>query len=166
MPLPTLPTAAQIAQLPCYHRATIPDAYRDAMGHMNVRWYMALFDEAGWRLFESIGMTPDYFAQHNAGGFALEQHIRYLAEVLIGETVAIHGRVVGRSAKRIHHQLLMLNTTTGRLAATIEEVGAHADLGVRRMAPFPPAIAERIDALIAQQQALDWPPPLCGWLHA
>ena len=155
----------QIEQLPLFHRATIPPDYLDIMGHMNVRWYIALYDEAAWKFFASFGMNEDYYRTEQAGGFALKQFIQYLAEVRVGETVAIRGRVLGRSAKRVHFMLFMVNETTGALASTFEVLGSHADMRIRRTSPYPPAIASQLDAAVALHNALGWDAPVCGIIH-
>lgn len=156
------PTLDQITQLPCYHRATIPQAYLDVMGHMNIRHYMGLFDDAAWGFFADFGMTEAYYQSTTGGAFALEQHICYLAEVHLGETVAIHTRVNGRTAKRIHFIHFMINETTSKLAATLEVIGSHANRETRRTSPFPPEIAAQIDQLLASHRQLNWSAPLCG----
>ena len=153
---------AQLAQLPVFHRDTITEEYLDVMGHMNVRWYMALFDEAAWNFFASFGMDKAFYRTSGAGGFALKQFTHYLAEVRIGETVAIRTRLLGRSAKRIHYMHFMLNETTGVLSATLEVLGAFANLKIRRTAPYPDHIAVRIDALLHDHQTLAWAAPICG----
>lgn len=155
-------TVEQVEQLPMYHRETIPTDYLDLMGHMNIRWYVALYDIAAWKFFESFGMTEAYYRTEQAGGFALKQFIQYLAEVRVGETVAIHGRLLGRSAKRIHFMLFMVNETTQVLASTFEVLGSHADMRIRRTSPYPPQIAAKLDAAIAEQSALGWDAPVCG----
>lgn len=155
-------TVEQVEQLPLFHRAVISAAMLDTMGHMNVRHYAAIFDDAAWKFFESLGMTLAYNQANNAGGFALKQFITYLAEVRLGETVAVRCCMLGRSAKRMHMMYFMVNETRGILAATLEGLGAHADMQIRRTAPFPPHIAHNIDALIAQQNALGWDLPVCG----
>ena len=155
----------ELNQLPLFHRATIPTDYLDAMGHMNIRHYMGLFDEAAWQFFASFGMTYDYYRAAAAGAFALKQFVQYLAEVHVGETVAIRTRIVGRSAKRIHFIHFMLNESTGVLAATLEALGAHADLRARRTSPFPDHIAAQIDGIVGAQRRLAWEPPLCGVIH-
>lgn len=152
----------QVQQLPCFHRETIPPDYLDVMGHMNVRWYAALFDTAAWKFFESFGMDEDYYRAEQAGGFALKQFIQFLAEVRVGETVSVYGRVLGRSAKRVHFMLFMANETTGTLAATLEVLGSHADMRVRRTSPYPPQLAARIDTMLAEHHALGWDAPVCG----
>ncbi len=151
--------------LPCYHRETIPESYLDVMGHMNIRYYMGLFDEAAWDFFADFGMTLDYYRSANSGAFALEHHVRYLAEVHVGETVAIHTRLLGRSAKRIHFIHFMVNETTHKLAATLEVLASHADTIKRRTSPFPPHVAQRLDEILAENGCLDWNAPVCGVLR-
>lgn len=155
---------SQISPLPCFHRTTIPQEYLDVMGHMNIRHYMGIFDDAAWDFFASFGMTQAYYDDTSGGAFALEQHIRYLAEVHVGETVAIYTRIIGRSAKRIHFIHFMINETTSRLAATLEVLGSHVNREIRRTSPFPPGIAAQIDQILAEQSQLGWDAPICGVL--
>ncbi len=162
---PSVPLEKITALDPVY-RATIPEQYRDENGHMNVRWYLHIFDEAGYPLVERVGLTPEYQRQHGTGGFDLEHHLHYLNEVHIGDTVVVYARLLARSAKRIHYMLFMVNETRGTLASIFECVNSFADLTVRRTAPYPDEIAGRIDALLATHQALDWAAPTCGVMSA
>lgn len=152
----------QLAALPVVYRTVIPPAYEDRNGHVNVRWYLALYDEAGDALYPMLGLTADYVAASGTGGFDLEHHLWYLAEVLAGETVLIRARLLGRSAKRMHYLLFMVNESRGVLSSIFECVHAHADLRTRRTAPFPDDVAARIDSFIARHQTLPWPAPSCG----
>lgn len=162
---PSIPLE-KITALDCLYRHVIPEAYRDENGHMNVRHYMTVFDEAGYPLVQSLGLTPEYHAQHQTGGFDLEHHIHYLNEVHIGDTVAVYVRVVGRTAKRMHYLLFMVNETRGKWAALFECVNSFADLAQRKTAPFPPHAAEKLDILISAHAALDWDAPVCGIMSA
>jgi acyl-CoA thioester hydrolase len=153
---------AQLEQLPLFHRETIPSDYLDIMGHMNVRWYAALFDVAAWKFFESFGMDENYYRTEHAGGFALKQFVQFLAEVKVGECVGIRGRLLGRSAKRIHFMLFMVNESTNVLAATLEVLGSHADMRIRRTSPYPLHLAAALDAMVAEHNALNWEAPVCG----
>lgn len=65
----SMPSVQQIETLPLFLRKTIPPEYRDAMGHMNIRYYMALYDEAEWDFFSAFGMDDDYYRGSNQGGF-------------------------------------------------------------------------------------------------
>lgn len=144
----------------------IPDTYRDENDHMNVRHYLAVFDDAGYPLVAALGMTPEFHQAHGTGAFDLEHHVHYLNEVRIGDRVSVYGRLVGMSSKRIHYVMFMINETRDRLAAIFECVNSFADLTTRRTAPYPPEIAEAIRAMLARHEALGWPPPLCGIMRA
>ena len=125
----------QLAPLPVVYRAVIPPAYEDRNGHMNVRWYLALYDEAGDAMYPMLGLTADYFAASGMGGFDLEHHLWYAAEVRIGDTVVIRARILARSLKLMHYMMFMVNETRGELSSIFECVHAHADLSARRTAP-------------------------------
>ena len=162
LPHKAMPATAQVRQLPRFHHATIGPEHLDAMGHMNIRWYMAFYDETAWAFAGALGMDIDYFQAHHSGVFALQHHIRYLAEVMPGDAIAIHGRLLGVGPKRFHWMGFMLNETHDRLASTLEALVAHADLRVRRTAPFPPSLAARLKGMLAEHTALDWEAPLSG----
>lgn len=144
----------------------IPVSYQDENGHMNVRHYLSIFDDAGYPLVATLGMTPEFHKEHGTGGFDLEHHIHFLREVHVGDRVSVYARLVGASAKRIHYMMFMVNETRETLAAVFECVNSFADLRVRRTAPYPPALMEAINQMLARHQALPWEPPLCGIMSA
>ena len=151
-----------IRQLPLHYRTTIPESYLDQMGHMNIQWYLALSNDAIPNFFKSFGVGFAYFKANQAGVFALKHHLQYLAEVRVGETVAMHTRVLGRSAKRLHFMQFMVNESQGKLACTIEVLNSHIDMSIRRTSPYPPHIAAQLDVLLAEHQQLTWDAPVCG----
>lgn len=155
-----------VTELPLLLRVTVPEAYQDENHHMNVRYFMTIFDEAGYPLVRLFGLTPEWHAQHGTGGFDLEHHLHYLREVHIGDTVAVYARILNRTIKRTHYMLFMVNETRGTLAALFECVNSFADLAHRRTAPYPPAIAARIDAILDTHRALPWEAPVCGIMSA
>jgi acyl-CoA thioesterase FadM len=161
MKLPKL-TALDIEGLAVTHRQEIPQDYRDEFGHMNVMWYTHLFSVAFGKFGEQFGYTEEYFRSREAGSFALETHVRYLAEVQIGRHVTVRSRAIGRTAKRLHFMHFMTIDETGAMAATQEHVAAHIDMRVRRMAPLAGELAERFDRLVEAHNRLGWEPPVCG----
>jgi len=156
----------KITALPFLYRLTIPPEYEDENGHMNTRWYLAVYDDAGYPLVASLGLTPEFHQTHGTGGYDLEHHIHYLKEVHIGDTVAVYARLVGRSAKRIHYLMFLVNETRGTLASIFECVNSFTDLTIRRTAPYPDEISQKIDALLVQHSTLDWEPPVSGVMGA
>ncbi len=155
----------KLAALPQYHRETIPSDYLDAMGHMNVRWYMVLFDKTVWHFFEAHGLDEAYYTKNKSGVFALKHFIQYYSEVKVGETVGLHIRLLGRSEKRFHFMVFMINESTGKLAAILESMGTHADLVARRASGMPLEITTQLDARLEIDHKLDWEAPVCGSIH-
>ena len=155
---------ADLTELPSYHRQTIPEEYMDRMGHMNVRYYMGVFDTATWRMFADYGLDEAYFSTTENGVFALKQFIQYLAEVRPGETVAVYTRILSLTDKRIHLMHLMAKKNTNGLAAIIESLITHANLKVRKAAPLPSEIAARFRYRLDKDQQLGWDAPISGMM--
>jgi acyl-CoA thioester hydrolase len=153
---------ADLTELPSYHRQTIPAAYMDKMGHMNVRYYMAVFDTATWRMLADYGLNEAYFSTTENGVFALKQFIQYLAEVRPEETVAVYTRMLDLTEKRIHLMHFMVNQDTDGLAAIIETLITHANLKVRKAVPLPSEIAAGFRSRLLKDQHLDWDSPVSG----
>jgi acyl-CoA thioesterase FadM len=163
---PLIPLEKIEALEPVCLRATVPDSYRDSNGHMNVRWYIALFDDAGDTLHDWMGVTQAYHAAHGTGTFDLEYHVNFISEVLPGEDIVVYIRLVAYSAKRLHYVMFLVNATRRKLSATLECINSFADLRDRRTAPWPPEVAAKLAETVAADQKLDWAPPLCGSMSA
>ena len=151
-----------LEELPIYHRETIPSDYLDVMGHMNIRWYMALYDKATRDFFLSHGLSADFIRENRTGTFALKHVIHYYAEIRVEQNAAIRTRLLGRSDRRFHAMHFMINETTGQLASTLELLGTFADLQKRRAASIPPEIAAKFDAKLMADQQLKWEAPVSG----
>ncbi len=143
-------------------RRTIPQEYLDLNNHMNMRWYVALFDDAGDTLHDHIGLTREFRRASGTGTMDLEHHTWFLNEVLAGSQVCVYARMVARSAKMIHYLMFMVNESTGKVAAHFECVNALVDLSARKTTPYPVEILARIDALLTEQNRLSWKPPVSG----
>lgn len=155
------PTIEQIKQLPLSYQATIPSDYLDEMGHMNVMWYTYLYGLAIRDFHNSIGFDRQYIEDHRFGTFAIEKHLRYKTEVLVGEQVSVFTRAIDCGEQQYHLLQFMINDTHNRLASTMETVSAHVDLKNRRSAPMPPNIYSAFRREVEQHAALDWEPTLC-----
>jgi len=156
--------ALDLSSLPVTNRKIIPADFIDIMGHMNVMWYIHIFDHGTRNLFNRFGFGEEYIQRTGMGSFALESHIRYLAEVKLGEAVTVRSRVLDRSAKTIHFLHFMTRDDDESLAATIEVLGAHADLTRRKVTPFPPEVLVQLDALLNVHRQLPWQAPVCGFI--
>ncbi len=162
---PALPTLEQLAQLPVCHRETIPYDYIDAYGHMNVRYYFALWEKAAHGFMEYLGANVHEMLERKRGNWVLRQVVDYTAEVLEGDSVAVYGRLIDRVPKRIHNKYWMVNETRGKIAAMSEVLVSCADLEARRTAPYPEDMGATMDARLVEFQALGWEADVSGAIH-
>ena len=153
----------QIRELgdPCF-RAMIPGDWADANGHMNMRWYVALFDDAGDELHKALGLTPAFHNEHTTGTMDLEHHTHFLRELMPGSEVSVYVRAVNCNAKRLHYLMFLVDEKRGELSSIFECMNAFVDLSVRKTALWPEQIQARIDAMVTRHQQLTWPAPVCG----
>ena len=155
-----------ISVLPVLLTRQIPPEWEDSNGHVNIQYYLALVEQSGWPMLESIGLGESYFSERRQGLFDLEHHLRYLAELHVGDLVTVHSRMLDRSEKRLHGMMFILNQNRRQLSCTLEYITSGADLDSRRTAPFPEDVAASFDALIRQHELLEWAAPVCGVLSA
>jgi acyl-CoA thioester hydrolase len=149
----------QIALLPKHLTVTIPEAYLDIFGHMNIQYYMKLFNDSIFAMVAEIGMDTTYFLENQRGMYAMEQHIRYLAEVRVGETLTLYSRLFVYSEKRAHFMHFMVSETHSHLAATLEVLAIHVNRETRRSAPIPEVYRNVMDTRIQHENQLGWDVP-------
>jgi acyl-CoA thioester hydrolase len=127
---------------------TPPMAIRPEMidynGHVNVAFYVKLFDEALDILFERIGLSESYVKTRNMSFFALEMHVRYLREVHLQDPMQVRIQILDLDEKRIHYWMELVHAGERWLSATMESISLHIDMGTRRSTPFPPDIMARL----------------------
>src|SRR5262249_20226200 len=122
----------QISQLqPVCLRRTVPVEYLDLNNHMNVRRYVALFDDAGDTLHDHLGLTREFRRTTGLGTMDLEHHTWFINEVMADSQICVYARMVARSAKMMQYLMFMVNESTGKVAAHFECVNALVDLQAR-----------------------------------
>lgn len=119
----------------------------DHMGHMNVRFYQARFDEATWQLFGMLGLTPEYLRREGRGMAAVEQHTRYLKEALPGDLIGMRSRVLEITGKSIRFTHLLLNSVSGEALAETTFTGVHLDTATRRSRAFDEGLLASMRAI-------------------
>jgi acyl-CoA thioester hydrolase len=159
-------TLSEIRQLDPVYNLTIPDSFLDENQHVNVQYYVHLVERGLGEIFRRVGLGERYAAADEIGNFALEQHIRYLAEILVDERVSVYIRLAELSPKRAYFMGFIVNDSQEQLAATVEVVMMNVDIANRRGEPFPLAAKQQLDALLVEHQTLLWRSPLCGVMRA
>ena len=131
-----------------YRGVVYPDQI-DHMGHMNVRWYTAKFDEATWHLFSAVGITNRYIQDNQKGVAALEQHTKYKAEVVAGDLLVIKSKILEVTDKTLRFFHVMYNAETEKEVATSEFLGIHLDRLKRKSCVFPQNIKSKCEEFVS-----------------
>jgi acyl-CoA thioester hydrolase len=130
----------------------------DDNGHMNMGFYLVVFDMASTPFFHHVGLTPAYRRNQASTTFAAESHILFQREVREGDRLRFQARLIDFDAKRIHFAQRMLHAEEGYLASSMESLSMHIDSGQRRVAPFAAEIQARLAAVKAAHDRLaPWP---------
>jgi acyl-CoA thioesterase FadM/ketosteroid isomerase-like protein len=136
------------------HQAEVEARFLDAMGHMNVSWYVHLFDRGIWTFFGRHGLDEQYLHGAQRGMFALEENLRYLSELRQGDALDVHTGVLEVRPKTLRLLQYMVDRQKQVVAATREVVAAHIDLQTRRSAAFEPSVLARLVAAPVPAAAL------------
>jgi acyl-CoA thioester hydrolase len=118
----------------------------DAMGHLNVGFYVAKSMEGLAGLAAELGMAHVFAPDARATLIVREQHIRFVREARPNAPLVMTGGVVeiGETDARL---LLLLRHRSGELAASFQTVVAHATAREGRPFPWPARVLERAKAL-------------------
>ena len=111
--------------------------WTDYNGHMNVAYYVLIFDLYGAEFL----MTKFEMGEHSAkttkkSTMVVESHITYDQEVKEGDEVDINLIYCDHDKKRIQYKLEMIHTEKKYLAATLEALSLYVDLNERKVAEF------------------------------
>lgn len=126
------------------YRGIVRPQHLDHMGHMNVQWYAAKFDEATWHMFARLGMTPTYFRESGMGMAGLEQTTKYLSEAMAGDLLIVRSELKTLKEKTIvfvHHMF----DETNKEIASIKTTAVHFDREKRKSCPFPDFVREKFE---------------------
>src|SRR3990172_5541205 len=133
--------AAKAKALETYRGVVYP-WHIDHIGHMNVQFDAARFDEATWQFLAAIGITPAYLKANGRGMAAVEQHPRYKQELHAGALIRVTSELLEIKPKSVRFRHRMYDTQTGVEVAVLDMVGVHLDTTTRRAVPLPPDILE------------------------
>lgn len=143
------------------HEEAVKAEWVDYNGHMNVAYYVLVFDHGTDALLETLDMGAGCRERTGGSDFVVQSHVTYLREVVEGDRLQVASLLLGFDDKRLHLFHHMYHAQDGRLCATNELMLVHVDMGSRRSAPFPPSTAENLRLLTEQQQTFQMPAQ-CG----
>ncbi|USG60621.1 thioesterase family protein [Sneathiella marina] len=132
--------------LPAIHQQSVLTEWIDYNNHMNVAFYVLIFDQSLDVFLDEIGLTREYRESANCTVYVLETHVTYLQEVHEGDPLEMTVRVIDCDEKRMHLFLEMYHRDKGYLAATSEQMIMHLDKTGPSAAPMPAAMQAALEA--------------------
>ena len=119
------------------HEARVLPEWIDSNGHMNLAYYVVVFDLAGDVLFDHIDVGLPFRERTGYTSFAAEAHTRYEREVKLHDRLCVFSHVLGADAKRLYVFHEMFHADDGYRAATQEVMSLHVNLATRRVTALP-----------------------------
>ena len=120
------------------YEAVFRPEWIDSNGHLNLAYYVVVFDLATDAMYAALGIGDAYREASGFSCFTAETHTLYEREVVLGDTLRVRAWLLGADSKRLHYFHEMFHTGSGERSAAQEILALHIDMGVRRVAPFPP----------------------------
>lgn len=140
------------------HTGSIRSEWIDYNGHMNVAFYVLVFDHGTDAFLDYLGMDERYRADTGFTTYVVETHVTYDRELKEGDGFRLETRLLDFDAKRLHYFQTMYHAEAGFLAATTEIMLMHIDTRGPRAAPMPLEVLARVEAVMAAHRALPRPP--------
>jgi acyl-CoA thioester hydrolase len=138
-----------------YHDIVAAD-WVDYNRHMNVAFYVLVFDRATDNLLDHLEVGASYAKTTGASTFVMESHTFYLREMILGAAIRVETQLIDFDSKKLHYFHLMYHTTKNYLAATHEQMSIHVNLKTRRSSAFPEAVISRLELLRGQHASLGY----------
>ena len=139
------------------YRAVVRPEWIDENGHLNMGYYVVVFDKATDEWLDYIGLDLAFKQANDVTTFSVESHVTYQRELGEGDPLRFTTQLFGFDAKRIHYAHEMYHAEEGFLAATNELMSFHVSNKTRRSAPMAPEIQARLAEIQAAHEKLPIP---------
>ena len=123
---------------------TIIKEWIDYNNHMNMAYYVLVFDEVWEIILQKFKMGENSAKTSNMSTMVVETHTTYNNEVKLGDEVEINLTFFDHDKKRLHFKMEMIEKSSKKLSATLEMLSLYIDLKQRKVAEFE---QEKIDIM-------------------
>ena len=114
----------------------IKKEWTDYNKHMNVAYYVLVFDESWEVMLQKFKMGENSAKTTGMSTMVVETYITYNNEVKEGEEVEVFLTYFDHDKKRLHYKLEMIEKSSKKLSATIELLSLYVDLKKRKVSEF------------------------------
>ena len=140
--------------MPSYITTTkIIKDWTDYNEHMNMAYYVLIFDKAWEIILERFKMGEHSAKTTKKSTMVVETHTTYNNEVKQGDDVEIVLTYFDHDRKRLHFKMEMYEKSKKTLSATIEMLSLYIDLKQRKVAEFEDEKTKIMDEFISQNKS-------------
>lgn len=131
---------------------TIKSEWTDYNKHLNMAYYVLVFDQAWEILLEKFNMGESSAKNSGMSTMVVETNTTYDSEVKEGEEVEVTLTYFDHDKKRLHYKLEMIEKKSKKLSSTIEMLSLHVDLNKRKVAEFDEERTKLMDNFIKENK--------------
>ena len=109
----------------------------DYNDHMNVSYYLLIFDKYGADTLNNIFKMGEHSAKTTGKStMIVESNITYNQELKVNDEVDINLIYFDHDKKRLHLKMEMISQKTNKLSASMEWISLYIDLSKRKVTEF------------------------------
>ena len=108
----------------------------DYNNHLNMAYYVLIFDEAWEVMLEQFKMGSHSAETTNRSTMVVETNTQYISEVKENDEVDIMLTFFDHDKKRLHLKLEMIEKKSNKISASMEWISLYINLNIRKVAEF------------------------------
>ena len=125
----------------------------DYNNHMNVSYYLLMFDVYGAETLNNIFKMGEHSAKTTGmSTMVVETNITYDGELKLDDEVDINLTYFDHDKKRLQYKMEMIHKTKNYLASTIEVLALYVDLNTRKVSEFEKEKVKIMDNFINENK--------------
>ena len=125
----------------------------DYNDHMNVSYYLLIFDKYGSDTLNDIFKMGEHSAKTTGKStMIVESNITYNQELKVNDEVEVNLLFFDHDKKRLQYKMEMIHKDEKYLASTIEVLALYVDLNTRKVSEFEPEKIQIMDEYIKSNQ--------------
>ena len=126
----------------------------DYNNHMNVSYYLLMFDKYGADILNDIFKMGEYSAKTTMKStMMVESHITYNQELLLNDEVDINCVYFDYDKKRLQYKMEMIHKEKKYVASTFEALALYVDLNERKVTEFEEEKVKIMDEFINKNKS-------------
>ena len=114
----------------------IINEWTDYNNHMNLSYYILVFDKAAEKMLSNFKMGEDAAINTKRSTMVVETNTTYNNDIKEGEEVDIYLSYCDHDKKRLHYKLEMYEKSKNVLSSTTEVLALYINLELRKVAEF------------------------------